>query len=459
MTLRCQLDPDLWLVVRFFSTGLLVDGLQSFGYIHTVLEILKDEFLVDRHEVLDMKTPPSNSSQSSSGAPRTLRALPAGIWALGFVSMCMDISSELIHSLLPIFMSTVLGASMIAIGLIEGVAEATAAITKIFSGAISDYFGKRKLLAGIGYGLAAATKPIFPMATSIGWVFAARFVDRVGKGIRGAPRDALVADIAPAELRGAAYGLRQSLDSVGAFIGPLAALVCMLWFAGDIKAVLWVAVVPAFISVALLVVGVHDPERTEGGSGMRSPLALAGAKRLPLRYWLVVFLGAFFTLARFSEAFLVLRAQDVGLSLAYVPMVLIVMNVAYTATAYPAGVAADRLSSRTLLIVGLAMLVTADLLLAAAGAPLLAFIGAALWGMHMGLTQGLFSKLVADTAPAELRGSAFGIFNFVSGGAVLLASIIAGALWSAFGAPATFLTGAAFAMLALLGLMASRKRP
>jgi MFS family permease len=385
--------------------------------------------------------------------------LPAGIWALGLVSMFMDISSELIHSLLPVFMATILGASMTTIGLVEGVAEATAAITKIFSGTISDYLGKRKLLAALGYGLAAVTKPIFQLAPTIGWVFAARFMDRIGKGIRGAPRDALVADIAPCNLRGAAYGLRQSLDSIGALMGPLAAVVLMVWLANDIRAVLWVAVAPAFIAVALLVFGVHDPERTEVSSGIRSPVTFTDAMRLPRRYWLIVLLGAVFTLARFSEAFLVLRAQSVGLTLGYVPLVLVVMNVFYTATAYPAGVAADRHRQRVLLIAGLAMLVAADLVLAAAASPLLAFIGAALWGMHMGLTQGLFTKLVADTAPEKFRGTAFGIFNLVSGGGLLLASVVAGMLWSTFGAAVTFLAGAAFAMVAVCGLLAFRRKP
>jgi MFS family permease len=373
--------------------------------------------------------------------------------------MLMDISSELIHSLLPVFMVTVLGASMTTIGLVEGIAEGTAAITKVFSGAVSDYLGKRKLLAVLGYGLGAITKPIFPLATTIGWVFAARFIDRTGKGIRGAPRDALVADIAPPELRGAAYGLRQSLDSIGAFLGPLLAVAFMALLANDIRAVLWVAVAPAFLAVALLVVGVREPERAEARSAVRRPLLLTDAKRLPLRYWLIVLLGAVFTLARFSEAFLILRAQEVGLALGYVPMVLIAMNVVYAAAAYPAGIAADGFSRRTLLMLGLAMLVAADIVLAAAATPWAAFIGAALWGLHMGLTQGLFAQLVADTAPAELRGTAFGIFNVAGGCALLLASVIAGALWSTFGAPATFLTGAAFAMLALLGLLAYRKKP
>lgn len=398
---------------------------------------------------------PTNTDQYSPTKLNTFRGLPVGIWALGFVSMFMDISSELIHSLLPIFMATVLGTSMATIGLIEGIAEATASITKVFSGAISDYFGKRKWLAGLGYGLAAFTKPIFPLANTIGWVFVARFIDRIGKGIRGAPRDALVADIAPPERRGAAYGLRQSMDSLGAFIGPLAAVALMVWLANDIRAVLWIAVGPAFIAVALLAWGVKEPDRPEG-TDRKFSLTLTDAKRLPYRYWLTVILGAVFTLARFSEAFLVLRAQDVGLKIGYVPLVLVVMNIAYTATAYPAGVVADHINQRILLIMGLGMLAIADLVLAIAATPLLAFIGVALWGVHMGLTQGLFSKIVADNAPSELRGTAFGIFSLISGVSLLMSSVVAGVLWSNFGAPATFLVGGFFTILSLIGLLAYR---
>jgi MFS family permease len=288
----------------------------------------------------------------------------------------------------------------------------------------------------------------------VGWVFAARFVDRVGKGIRGAPRDALVADITPPQLRGAAYGLRQALDSVGALIGPLLALGFMIWFANDIRAVMWVAAVPAFIAVALLMIYVREPERAYAEGPARTPLTVADAKRLPLRYWLVVLLGAVFTLARFSEAFLVLRAQDVGLRLGYVPLVMIVLNVLYAGAAYPAGAAADRVRQRTLLLIGLALLIAADFVLAFAASPLIVFAGAALWGLHMAFTQGLLSKLVADTAPAELLGMGFGIFHLVSGGALLLASVIAGFLWSSLGASATFLAGAVFAAVAAIGLLA-----
>lgn len=397
----------------------------------------------------------SSRTPSSNNTSAPWRALPLGIWAMGFASLLMDASSEMIHSLLPVFMVSVLGVSMVTVGVIEGIAEATAAILKVFSGTLSDYLGKRKMLMVLGYGLAAFTKPVFPLASSIGWVFTARFIDRIGKGIRGAPRDALIADITQPRLRGAAYGLRQALDSVGALIGPLLAVVFMMLFADDIRAVMWVAVIPAFISVALLIAYVREPEGAAPGGAAGAPLTLAAAKRLPLRYWMVVLVGAVFTLARFSEAFLVLRAQDIGLQLAYIPVVMVVMNIFYAGAAYPAGAAADRLSARTLLFVGLALLIAADLLLALVSSAPGVFAGASLWGLHMAFTQGLLSKLVADTAPADLRGTGFGLFNLISGGALLLASVIAGALWSALGASFTFLAGAGFAAVAACGLLAT----
>jgi MFS family permease len=404
-----------------------------------------------------MNSLPSNSPGSSNTPPVSWRSLPTAIWAMGFGSLFMDTSSELIHSLLPIFMVTTLGASMVTVGIIEGIAEATAAIMKVFSGAISDYLGKRKFLMILGYSLAAFTKPIFPLANSISWVLAARFIDRIGKGIRGAPRDALVADLTSPQIRGAAYGLRQALDSVGALIGPLMAMAFMIWFANDIRTVMWFAVVPAFMAVMLLMAYVREPERANASGQAGAPLTLADARRLPLRYWLVVLLGAVFSLARFSEAFLVLRAQDVGLGLSYVPIVMIVMNLLYAGAAYPAGAAADRVSSRTLLFLGLVLLFVADVVLAFAASPLIVLAGAALWGLHMAFTQGLLSKIVADTAPKEMVGTGFGIFNLVSGAALLLASVIGGTLWSSFGAPATFIAGAGFAAVAAIGLTISAR--
>ncbi|TGQ35638.1 MFS transporter [Mesorhizobium sp. M00.F.Ca.ET.216.01.1.1] len=391
--------------------------------------------------------------------PSAIRSgIPAGVWALGFVSMLMDISSEMIHALLPVYMVTVLGASTLAVGLIEGIAEASASITKVFSGALSDWLGKRKVLAAFGYGLAAFTKPIFPLAASIGWLVAARFIDRVGKGIRGAPRDALVADIAPPHLRGASFGLRQSLDTVGAFLGPLVAIGLMWLTANHFQAVFWIAVIPAFLSVALILVAVKEPPRSKELRPVRMPLHRDELLRLGATYWWVVVVATLFTLARFSEAFLILRAQSIGLALTLVPVVLVIMNIAYALSAYPVGILADRMDRVTILILGLALLVLADLVLAFASDALGLGLGVVLWGLHMGFTQGLLATLIADTAPAELRGTAFGVFNLITGLALLLASIIAGALWEAAGPQATFLTGAAFAAMTVAGLLFIRRR-
>lgn len=381
--------------------------------------------------------------------------LPASIWALGFVSLLMDVSSELIHSLLPVFMTTVLGTSMVVVGLLEGAAEATALIVKVFSGTLSDWLGRRKPLAIAGYGLAAVTKPLFALATSASWVITARLIDRVGKGIRGAPRDALVADLAPAGMRGAAFGLRQSLDTVGAFLGPMLAIVFMLLWADNFRLVFWIAVVPAFLSVALLAVGVREPE-TGAGQRRGNPITRANLGRLSGAYWWVVIVGAVFTLARFSEAFLVLRAQQGGLAIAWVPLVLIAMNVVYALGAYPFGKLADRMDHRKILMMGLGVLVAADGLLAASGQGVLLWAGILLWGLHMAMTQGLLATMVADTAPPELRGTAFGVFNLASGIALLAASGIAGWLWDRWGAPATFLAGAVFSVLALAGIASRR---
>jgi len=378
-------------------------------------------------------------------------AIPRSIWMLGFVSLFMDVSSELIHGLLPVFMVSSLGASVFAVGIVEGIAESAALIVKVFSGALSDYLGKRKFLAVIGYGLGALSKPLFALALTVNWVFAARFMDRIGKGIRGAPRDALVADLAPAKIRGAAYGLRQSLDTVGAFLGPLLGVGLMLFFAGDFRTVFWYAVIPACIAVLLLVFGVDEP----GARAVRkavNPVRWKTLAELSGAYWFVVVAGGVFTLARFSEAFLILRAQQQGLPDSYAPLVLVVMNLVYAASAYPLGKLADRMSHMSLLSAGLVTLITADLVLAAAqGLPAVA-LGIALWGLHLGMTQGLLATMVADTAPAYLRGTAFGVFNLASGIAMLVASVLAGLLWDGFGADATFYAGAMFALAALLML-------
>ncbi|BDG71594.1 MFS transporter [Roseomonas fluvialis] len=394
-------------------------------------------------------TAPTPGGGSEAARPR----LPRSIWALGFVSLLMDVSSEMIHALLPVYLVVVLGTSTMTVGIIEGIAEATAAITKVFSGALSDRLGKRKLLAATGYGMAALTKPIFPLAETVGWLIGARFIDRIGKGIRGAPRDALVADLAPADMRGAAFGLRQALDTVGAFAGPLLAIALMWWTADNFHFVFWVAVIPAVGAFLLILFAVQEPARPPGLAKPRVPLSLAELRRLPAAYWWVVAVAGVFTLARFSEAFLVLRAQQAGLALVLVPGVLVLMNVVYALSAYPAGVLADRMDRGKLLALGLGCLIAADLTLAAFDGLAGIALGIALWGLHMGLTQGLLSTLVADTAPAALRGTAFGMFNLACGVAMLGASVLAGALWDWFGPGATFLAGAILAAAALVGLL------
>ncbi|MDD3553813.1 MAG: MFS transporter [Deltaproteobacteria bacterium] len=387
------------------------------------------------------------------------KLIPVSVWVLGLVSMFMDISSEMIHSLLPLFLVGTLGASTVVVGLIEGLAESTALIVKVFSGVFSDYLGKRKALAVFGYSLGALTKPLFAIAPTAGVVFTARILDRVGKGVRGAPRDALVADIAPAEVRGAAFGLRQSLDTVGAFLGPLLAVGLMLLWANDFRAVFWVAVIPGMIAVVLLLFGVREPGRHVGGK-RTNPIRRDNLKRLTGAYWWVVGIGAVFTLARFSEAFLVLRAQQGGIAVAYVPLVMMGMNVVYSGSAYPFGRLSDRTNHGTLLSLGLMVLIAADLVLAANDHWLTVAVGVSLWGLHMGITQGLLATMVAGTAPTDLRGTAYGFFNLVSGIAMLIASAVAGLLWDSFGVSFTFYAGAGFAALALVGLIlnAWRKR-
>jgi MFS family permease len=383
--------------------------------------------------------------------------LPRAVWALGLTSLFMDTSSELIHGLLQVFLVVTLGASATALGLVEGIAEATAQITRVFSGWLSDALGKRKALAVAGYGLAAATKPLFPLANSVGLVLLARFLDRIGKGMRGAPRDALVADLTPPAQRGAAFGLRQSLDTVGATIGPALAIGLMYLFNDNIRTVLWFAVIPAVLAVTVLVLGVEEPTHLE--SKPKAPLRFADVRELGSAYWLVIVTGAVFTLARFSEAFLVIRAKDSGLPIAWSPAVIAAMSLVFALSAYPAGRLQDRIGARPLLLLGLALLIAADLFLAFGSSLLGIFAGVGLWGLHMGLTQGVLAALIAATAPMRLRGTAFGMFGLVTGAATLIASVLAGLLWDRIGPDATFLAGAAFAATAFIAFLAARQGP
>jgi MFS family permease len=384
--------------------------------------------------------------------------LPGSIWALGFVSMFMDISSEMIHGLLPVFITASLGASVAWVGVIDGVAEATAAFAKVFSGWWSDKLGSRKSLTLLGYGLSALTKPIFPLAASPLAILGARFVDRVGKGVRNSPRDALIADLVPKEITGAAYGVRQALDTVGAFVGPALAILLMFVLAGDMRKVFGFAIIPAVIAVVILAVWVKEPARRATASGeKKAPLKLSAVGRLGRPVWIVTGVAALFSLARFSDAFLVLRGVQAGLPPLWAPVVFIVMNVVYAATAGPIGALSDRIGRHGLLTIGMGALILADAVFAFRSDLVGVFLGAAIWGLHYGFSEGLFSALIADHAPEDLRGTAFGVYNFVTGLALLVASLVAGGAWAAYGPTTTFLIGGGFGLAALVALQFTPK--
>ena len=402
-----------------------------------------------------VKTGNQRKSYRFSGRPQT--PIPRTVWTLGFISLLMDLSSEMVHSILPVFLVTTLGAGVLTVGLIEGFAVATAHIVKIFSGALSDYWGHRKRLILIGYGLAALTKPLFPVAGSVDTVFTARFLDRIGKGIRGAPRDALIADVAPANIRGACFGLRQAMDTVGAVLGPLLAILLLYLYAGNIRAVLWFAVAPAALTVILIISGIHEPKPDERQTVYRPVFHPSVFGRFPKSYWRVVSIGALFSLARFSEAFLVLQSQQSGLSATFAPLVMVVMSLFYALSAYPAGMLSDVMKHHHVLSFGLILLIMADLVLASSVTPYGVLFGASLWGLHMGLTEGVLASLVAGATPMELKGWAFGVFNFVSGVSALVASILAGWLWQFHGSAQTFYAGAGFAVLAIILIALGKK--
>ena len=385
--------------------------------------------------------------------PRPRPPLPRNIWVLGFVSLLMDLSSEIYHALLPLFITVTLGLPVAVLGAIDGISEATASFAKLASGRLSDRSRRRKPWILLGYGIAALSKPLFPLASGGLAVMGARFADRIGKGIRGAPRDGMIADETPPEIRGRAFGLRQSLDTVGAMIAPIAAIGLMVWLTDNIRLVFWIAAIPAALSflLAWLALKEQAPAPTQA---VRAPF-FAGFRELDKATRRLIAVGFLFTLARFSEGFLILRGFDAGLSLTLSPLVLVVFNLAFFALAYPAGALSDRFSPKAILLAGMAVLIAADLLLARpVGLPGLG-LGVALWGAHMALTQGIFARLIADSAPPHLRATSFGAFYFASGIATLLASLGAGLLWDRHGADATFLAGAgvaavAMAMLSLL---------
>jgi len=373
--------------------------------------------------------------------------LPRNVWVLGFVSLLMDLSSEIYHSLLPAFVTITLGLPVTALGAIDGVAEGTANFAKLVSGRLSDRSLKRKPWILAGYGLAALSKPLFPLAQGAAELIGARFADRVGKGIRGSPRDAMIADETPPEIRGRAFGLRQSLDVVGALLAPIAAIALMAWLANDIRAVFWIAAIPAAFSFLLAWLALREPQRHEAGAA-RTPL-LSGFRAITAPTRRLIAVGFLFTLARFSESFLILKGMELGLSETFSPLTIVLFNLAYVALAYPAGALSDRMSPRSILLAGMGVLIAGDLVLAYAGGYAALIVGVTLWGAHMALTQGIFARMIADSAPDHLRATSFGAFWFVSGLGGLLASLGAGMLWDRDGSSATFLASAGLAAVAL----------
>ena len=384
--------------------------------------------------------------------------LPRNVWILGFVSLLMDLSSEIYHALLPAFITVTLGLPALALGAIDGIAEAAANFAKLASGRLSDRSRKRKPWVLLGYGLAALSKPLFPVAQGAPELMGARLADRVGKGIRGAPRDAIIADETPPDIRGRAFGLRQALDTVGALIAPLAAVGLMILFVEDIRAVFWIAVIPAALSFLLALIAVKEPAANLAVATFQ-PLfhGFRDLERPVRRLLAVVFL---FSLARFSEWFLILRALDVGVSPVLSPLALVAFNVGFLALAYPAGALSDRMSPRSILMAGMGVLVVANFLLAQDIGLLGLTVGILLWGAHMALTQGIFARMVADVAPDHLRATSFGAFYFVSGIGTLLASLAAGFIWDRDGAATTFIAGAGAAAvaLAMLSLLEQPRR-
>ena len=372
--------------------------------------------------------------------------LPRTVWVLGFVSLLMDLSSEIYHALLPVFLTVTLGTPVAVLGAIDGISEATASFAKLASGRLSDRNRRRKPWILLGYGLSAVTKPLFALAGSPATVLGARLLDRTAKGIRGAPRDAMIADDTPPEVRGAAFGLRQSLDTVGAFLAPLLAVGLMFLFAGNIRWVFWVAVVPAVASFALAWAALREPAHHEAPAKPQPIMAGFRAINRPTRR--LIQLGFLFTLARFSESFLILKGVEAGLSLATAPLVLVLFNLAYLFGSYPAGALSDRRDPKSILLVGIAVLVVADLVLSRDWGLAGLAAGVALWGVHMALTQGLFARMIADASPPELRATSFGAFNFATGISTLLASLAAGLLWDRDGSSMTFLSAAAVATVA-----------
>lgn len=385
-------------------------------------------------------------------------AIPATVWMVGFVSLLMDVSSEMINTLLPLYLAGGLGASALAIGFIEGISVAIATASKFLSGVLADFSRRAKPIAVLGYGLAALSRLIFPLATSVDLIVLARAMDRVGKGIRGAPRDAIVAAVTPQGMRGASFGLRKSLDTVGGFLGPLIAIAAMLLLAGDIVTVFWLAALPAGMAVAVLIFAVREPAESRAEIKNIPAFRFADAFRLNPAIWTVICLAGVIMLARFSEAFLLLKSVEAGFSLTWVPVSIVIMHGVYGLCAYPVGKLSDTIGNTGLLLCSLVFLVVAHLTIAFSATVWEFVIGIVFWGLHMGFSQGLLGAMVADASPAGLRASAFGAFNLVTGIVLLIGNVAAGWLWQDLGSHAPFIAGALLSLFAFFAIAVLQRK-
>lgn len=394
------------------------------------------------------------NSTHDSNINDTIR-IPSTIWMLGLTSLFMDVSTEIVHSVMPIYLVTVLGASPMLVGAIDGVAEATASIMKVFSGALSDWVGRRKPLAIAGYGMAAITRPILPFASTVTEIFALRILDRIGKGVRVAPRDALVADHVRPEILGAAYGLRQGLDTIGALVGPIIAAIVLASSNNDFQWVFWVSCIPAALCVLIISLGVSEAARPADRPRPAFPLRPSQVRRLRGVFWGSMAIIMLLLIPRFSEGFLLLKAQQSGISVTWVPLLLAAVNLVAAPVSFPAGRLSDRIGRRHLVMSGFAVLVAAQLVLTVTDGPIGVLVGALFWGLHLGMTQGVLAAMIVDHAPADLRGTAFGVFHVASGLAVLVGSFGAGWIWDQLGSTTMFATAAAIGVAGLAALVIS----